>query len=443
MLACEVGGVMADETVSVGDRLIAGIWREAGMPLTLQSATSENWTAVDGQGNCTNGYGKRMRLNGRLTPTLLFDANGRLAGMQASVNTTKFPLYPESNLVPVASKGLFMQDPLNDDVWSLTIHFRDVANVCEPNQAETPGSIGDRFLIRRNNTFESIPLTADGNRANLTDLASNWFEGGSLSSSEPANQRGGCAPTHFAFPGSPGMGHHYWGNITSPDVACEDAGPMFLLYDHSKLVAFGLVFAGKNEKFPTVNGLIPENASTPGNPRVATSPPDSLWETAHQPLFPLFFSKNKNLKCAANMNKFNSSLEGGDVTVGTIHFHLQNPLQIGCDVLPQTTKTVGKCADGTYPWCRDLSWPVVLGPNANVYETPNCNTDGMVPLCANGELPNGELPTHKNTIKNLMKLTSKGKITVKSRKWGKTKAKNASKIKKLKKSKAKKGKYFK
>ena len=43
-------------------------------------------------------------------------------------------------------------------------------------------------------------------------------------------------------------------------------------------------------------------------------------------------------------------------------------------------------------------------------------------------------------MKKIIKSKSKGKITVKSRKWGKTKAKKASKVNNLKKSKVKKGK---
>ena len=67
---------------SVEDRLEVGIFLQDSMPLDSTSAEQAGWTLVDGNASCDEFYGRRYQLDGRLTPTLLFDNTGVVAGLQ-------------------------------------------------------------------------------------------------------------------------------------------------------------------------------------------------------------------------------------------------------------------------------------------------------------------------------------------------------------------------
>ena len=71
--------------LSLGDRLIAGYPKQWSLPLTVSKATEAGWTAASATGDptaCDPVSGRRFRFGELLTPTLIFDAMGSLAGVQ-------------------------------------------------------------------------------------------------------------------------------------------------------------------------------------------------------------------------------------------------------------------------------------------------------------------------------------------------------------------------
>ena len=68
---------------SLGDRLVAGAQKQWSLPLSVSKATEAGWTAVTGDPTaCDPVSGRRFRFGELLTPTLIFDAMGSLAGVQ-------------------------------------------------------------------------------------------------------------------------------------------------------------------------------------------------------------------------------------------------------------------------------------------------------------------------------------------------------------------------
>jgi len=91
-------GLSATKTQSLGSRLTAGIWAQNVMPQSVDEALkSEDWAEV-GSGSCHPKFGRRFQRKGVMTPTLMYDNTGHIAGMQFAIDTETFPLYPDSNL---------------------------------------------------------------------------------------------------------------------------------------------------------------------------------------------------------------------------------------------------------------------------------------------------------------------------------------------------------
>ena len=62
---------------SLGDRLVAGYFKQWPLPLTVSEATEANWTVVTGDPTaCDAVSGRRFRFGELLTPTLVFDNMG-------------------------------------------------------------------------------------------------------------------------------------------------------------------------------------------------------------------------------------------------------------------------------------------------------------------------------------------------------------------------------
>jgi len=308
------------DSLGLGDRLVGHIFGQYPMPRTVADALAQNWTLLNAQ--CDDTYGFRYRYGTRLSPTLLYDNTGVIVGMQMVVNASIFGMYPQTNL----REGFAF--PL--DKWgepghnSYTLHFFDPSLMCHaPASSHTPGSIGDRLWIRtsiqdnKRPDFMVIPLTE---QEMVDSLPTNGFV--------PS----GCAKTGFAFPGSPGMGRHYW-QYLRPDLPCPDAGPLFILYDEGKLVAWGFAFVGTNMVVPTTDGARPtvRNFTFPFGQRPLLQPNDpELWEFRVQPLYPYFFSPEQNPICLQHLNLFNSSNSYGDITTGTLHFFVRDPFNMTC-----------------------------------------------------------------------------------------------------------------
>ena len=168
---------------------------------------------------------------------------GSLAGVQIVVNETTYPSYPQSNWRP--SGGWFTATGDLPELSSMAIHFKDPAKLCSAEAVdEAGGSIGDRLWLRLpSDDFEQLPLLEEELRAGMP--ASGW-------------NQGDCLPSNLIYPGSPGMGLHYWRHVgRTSDSACEDAGPVFLMYDeHGVLVGFGILLLGMG-RGPTVGGVLP------------------------------------------------------------------------------------------------------------------------------------------------------------------------------------------
>eukprot|EP01060_Flectonema_neradi_P023070 TRINITY_DN3129_c4_g2_i1.p1 TRINITY_DN3129_c4_g2~~TRINITY_DN3129_c4_g2_i1.p1 ORF type:complete len:410 (+),score=70.94 TRINITY_DN3129_c4_g2_i1:73-1230(+) len=295
---------------TLGDVLIAGIFKQKALPLDIVAAENEGWTQLSG----CNAYGNRWRLGNRLTPTLMFGANGKIAGFQVVTNITTFPMYPLTN---VRSNTFFEIPDSNDEERALSMYFSDPRDICTPTA--TQEGLGDRFWVRTGvdsqeaNDFEIVPLAEQ----DLVDAT-------------PSNGYScqGCAPSGFAFEGSPGMGRHYW-RYLAKDQTCVNLGSMFLLYNGGRLNAFGVSLVGTNFLIPTEDGVRPERR---GNILVSQEP--SLFEFAQQNLSPIFVDQDANPTCLQSLNKFNASLPFGDITSGTMHVFFSDPFSITCSPRP-------------------------------------------------------------------------------------------------------------
>ena len=327
-----------------GDRFVAGTFAQEELPLTEDAARAGNWTLLDT--TCTPGVGRRWRLGDRLTPTLLFSAAGKLAGMQTSVDAAMYPLHPSSNLRPEIFQE--PESPSPDTERAMSLLFTDPAQICG-SPTDLGASVADRFWIKTGLSsaavdYEHIPLSEQ-----------------ELVNGMPYNgySAGGCAPSGFAFPGSPGMGQHYWKYLGS-DLPCNDLGALFLLYTDGKLNGYGIPLVNVDMKVPTVNGDFPSVHD--GHYGV----PGSLWEFPHQPLYPLFIKEGNNPTCMPNINAFDAAVEGGAVTVATMHFYFTNALNLSCSAVPLQSsaqvveKVVEKVVDAPSSSCSSCTlWVVV------------------------------------------------------------------------------------
>jgi len=301
---------------TLGDELIVGIWSQTGMPRSVPEAElSDDWQEV-GDGKCHHRFGRRFQRKGVPTPTLMFANTGHIAGIQYGVNTQDFPLYPDSNL---KAEGVLSTDlPPQSGDYALTTFFMDPDRICNSKREDhMAGKIGDRLWVA--NATGGI-ATASGNYEEIPLRQ----EDGPLAGYIPS----GCAASGFAFPGSPGMGQHWW-RVTEGEgnTACKDGGPVFLLYSRGRLVAMGLTLVSFDNRVPTVGNKRPVEV---GGGRLG-SPGDELWEWARQDLTPFFFHRPDNPKCLKNFNQFDDSLEGGTVTTATLHIWFSDPYNITCD----------------------------------------------------------------------------------------------------------------
>ena len=288
---------------SIGDRVVAGFRAREQIPLTVSEATDANWTAVAGDpAACDSVSGRRFRLGERLTPTLVFDNTGHLAGLQAAVSDTSFPSYPHSN---VRSPPFFSAS--GDLATStMSVHFKDPAKLCSAEAADhVAGSIGDRLWANLGTTsakgadFEIMPLLETELQAGMPQ---NGFTQGSCFS---------------------GMGMHYWRHLDSTsDSACADIGPLFLMYEHGALVAFGFDLIGTKGRVPAVGSVLPTRLGV--CPRCAFVGPE-IFEFLQYPLTP-FFSPENTPTCVSDLKQWDGTTAGAaNLTIATsVHFFLSD-----------------------------------------------------------------------------------------------------------------------
>jgi len=298
-------------TDSLGDRLTASIWSQNVMPQSMDKALeSSEWIEV-GSGSCHPKFGRRFQRKGVITPTMMYSNTGHIAGMQFGVNTETFPLYPDSNLKAGDSAVPTGLAPSLGD-YAVTTYFTDPSKICNASPTDhVAGSIGDRLWVANASAplgHEAVPLHVDD---------------GMLDGYIPS----GCAASGFAFPGSPGMGTHWWRMTkTNGETPCNEAGQMFLLYSKGRLVAMGMTFVGSDNRLPTVGNKRPVALDN----GLLGPPGDEMWEFARQDLTPYFFKRHDNPKCGNAFNEFNSSLPNGTVTTATLHVFFSDPYNITC-----------------------------------------------------------------------------------------------------------------
>jgi hypothetical protein len=198
-----------------------------GLPLTEKDALDKGWKKEKG---CSDGIkGNRYILNNDRGVILIFNADGKVSGLAASI--------PKGLPFNFPSKKI--QEYINeeDKEYIINAYFMDPEKACERNQIN-----GDRFVIHSNK--KSIVLNSL--KENELDL-SKWT-------------RGQCYFT---------MGAHYWlslnknNNKVSYDTHPDDFFPIFLQFNNYKFNGFGWAFnfnitSNRFERFkPTNAGLTP------------------------------------------------------------------------------------------------------------------------------------------------------------------------------------------
>jgi hypothetical protein len=306
---------------SLGDRLVAGYAKQWSLPLTVSKATEAGWTAATGDPTaCDVVSGRQFRFGELLTPTLIFDAMGSLAGVQIVVNETTYPSYPQSNWRPSGWWFTATGDP--PELSSLALHFKDPAKLCSAEAVDEAGSsIGDRLWLRlTSDDFEQLPLIEEEVQAGMPD--SGW-------------NLGRCLPSNVFYPGSLGMGLHYWRHVGRTTAsACEDAGPVFLMYEHGVLVGFGILLFGTG-RAATVGGVLP-SFSPSGAP---IAPGDSAFEFPRSAAFleRAFLIPGTAPTCMADLTKWDGTTAGAanlSFIASTMHFALSDMSAITCAPAP-------------------------------------------------------------------------------------------------------------
>lgn len=176
------------------------------LPMDVENAKADGWTLTRSCDASNYFAGNRYVLKGDTAVMLLFDSNGKIAGIQnglpksaPGVQALKLPWISEGNM------------------YVITAYFTNPRNICGGSRPSSE-YIGDKLLLQTGNQPSdtmSIPFKQE-------DLAgTKWV-------------RGGCFPS---------MGRHYWYDI-SADMNCDDFYPMFLLYNSDRLTGFGWVAQG-------------------------------------------------------------------------------------------------------------------------------------------------------------------------------------------------------
>jgi len=186
-------------------------WGFDKMPRSL-SEKHDDWTLRDDQ--CASPsepnakfLGKRYWYKNDPALTLLFDAQGTIAGIQTSL--------PKSTYTPpgpVKDKN-FVDD---GDYWTLTAYFVDPSTICSQgrpaDQLQSEGTGTALYLqMGQNPITDSVKIATSEEEVKKTP----W-------------KFGHCFWT---------MGNHYWYNVTK-DMSCDRFIPYCLMYNKGKLTAF-------------------------------------------------------------------------------------------------------------------------------------------------------------------------------------------------------------
>jgi hypothetical protein len=328
----------SESTTSIGDRVQANFFALVDMPLTTTQATQQGWTRIEKDHTaCNQLYGFRYRYKNRLSPTMLFNHIGQVAGIQFAIDTTTGPpLYPGSSLKAFPTGPVFQQSsdvPNEQHVYIFTAHFSDPNTLCSAATPLPAGSVGDRVWSRQseagNNAqhFYEIPLERTGLVA-----SDGWVASGCMRSGD------------FNGLTMNGMGQHYW-RYAHHAMKSTDFYPWFLLYDqHDRLNMFGASISGPVAKWPTASGQqdnswkqtkVPvSGAQQYSYPHANTS---ELWTYPTSPLVPYFHFANVLPLNSVYMNTLDPTKPGGMFATSTMHIVLRDSSNV----------TNGACAEGT------------------------------------------------------------------------------------------------
>lgn len=315
---------------SIGDRVQANFFALVDMPLNTTSAAEEGWEKVGGDdAPCSALYGHRYRRGGRLSPTMLFDHLGQVAGIQFAVDTSVLPMYPSSS---IKAEQWFEEAP-GSDVRVLTAHTSDPATLCAGAAALPPGSVGDRVWSRESELgneaehFYPLPL-----RRGDMGPSEGWVASGCMLSGD--------------FPGlsGNGMGQHYW-RYAHHAMRSTDFYPWFLLFDQNdELNMFGVSISGPVPRWPTPSGQMDLSWN---EDKVAVDPPRmwqyphaqerELWTYPTSPLVPFFHFADVLPLNSIYMNTLDADKPCGMFATSTMHVVLKDSSNV----------TAGACAPGT------------------------------------------------------------------------------------------------
>ncbi|CAH3030479.1 unnamed protein product [Porites evermanni] len=199
------------------DRLLVNFLNPTPLPRTEDQALAEGWrndASCDGKNAF---HGNRYALGTDISTRLIFDNNGELAGIQATITESD-----ELILSPTRPRpGAFVKD--DHGHYLVTAYFTDKpSDICKKRP-------GKHLANGRHKKKDALVIQMSDVR-----LCKPEFMEIPLDERKLANTRwvkGKCFR---------GMGVHYWYDI-SPDMHCDQVFPVYLMYGQSsgRLKAFG------------------------------------------------------------------------------------------------------------------------------------------------------------------------------------------------------------
>jgi charged multivesicular body protein 7 len=190
----------------------------AALPRTVEEAQEWGWKADTSAGGCgvagTAFNGNRYTKDSDPGAMVLFDKQGKIAGIQAGIPKTQSATYPG----PQNSKYHVFNEEAK--MWVVTAYFVDPSTICTTGRSqaefETEGT-GTQLSFQNGPTASSL-MTIPMEESEVT------------TTTKFVNGR--CFY---------GMGQHYWYQL-SKTMSCDDTFPAFLLYNKGKLNGFGWAF---------------------------------------------------------------------------------------------------------------------------------------------------------------------------------------------------------